>query len=115
MTIEIANLKPHQQRAIEEMLSVWEILGDIGSSQTVCFYADGDDGFRPTIKVNGRKPRQYPNRLKRFMQARNARLTAYFIDQNDEAFANDPQPAPGPSPAGGIMTGGTTSPVAQTK
>ena len=56
MKIEIKNLTTAQEVALEDMLSVWEYLGSIGSSRWTAFYADGDGNFRPKITVNGKKP-----------------------------------------------------------
>ena len=57
MKIEIDNLTPRQEAAIEDFLLTWMRLGEWGSSRFTAFYADGDGDFRPKIKVNGEKPK----------------------------------------------------------
>lgn len=56
ITIEIDNLTEPQRLAIEDILSMWQHLGCIGSSRWTAFFADGDGNFRPKITINGRKP-----------------------------------------------------------
>ena len=59
LTIEINNLTEAQAIAIEDMMSTWVSLGNMGSSRWTKFYADGDGNFRPKITVNGRKAKHF--------------------------------------------------------
>jgi hypothetical protein len=56
LIIEIDNLTEPQRLAIEDLLSMWVHLGEIGRSRWTAFYADGDGNLRPKITINGRKP-----------------------------------------------------------
>lgn len=56
LEIVIDNLTEAQAIAIEEMLAIWQSLGNIGSSRYVAFFADGDGNFHPQVKINGERP-----------------------------------------------------------
>lgn len=59
MNIVITDLTEAQELAIKDMLFQWKVLSAVGSSRWVCFYADGDGNFRPSILVDGFQPQPF--------------------------------------------------------
>ncbi len=61
LNIEIDNLTHAQALAIEYLMKMWEVTGNVGASRSTNFFSDGDGNFHPEIKLNGRKPRWFTN------------------------------------------------------
>ncbi len=57
INIEIDNITEPQKIAIEDMMSTWIQLGNLGCSRWTAFFADGDGNFRPKIKIDGNDPK----------------------------------------------------------
>ena len=55
ITVEIDGITEPQAIAIEDLFATWVHLGNVGSSRSTSFYADGDGNFRPKITVDGRE------------------------------------------------------------
>jgi len=54
LNISIENINKEHKKAIEIFFEVMQNLGDIGGSQWLSFYSDGDGNFRPKITLNGK-------------------------------------------------------------
>ena len=52
MTVTIDNITEAQGLALKAMFNYWQLLGSMGSSRTVSFYADGDGDFRPKVRTS---------------------------------------------------------------
>ena len=52
LTVTLRDVTPAQAIALEAMFRHWQVLGAIGSSRWVAFFADGDGNFRPKVEVN---------------------------------------------------------------
>jgi len=50
LKVEISNLSNHQYEGFKVLLSSLEYLGAVGASRILRISADGDGGFRPTVK-----------------------------------------------------------------
>ena len=60
-TIEIEGLTEAQEIALEDMMRMWTLLGNIGASRFTSYFAAGDSDFHPKIKFNGHVPMFFVN------------------------------------------------------
>jgi hypothetical protein len=81
LEITIDNLSESQAKAIEDLLAVWQWLGDEKMSIWTSYFADGALGFTPDIKVNGEQP-------KRFMMDIGNRLAQIKVVTEDGDFTD---------------------------
>ena len=79
LEITIDNLSESQAKAIEDLLAVWQWLGDEKMSIWTSYFADGSLGFTPDIQVNGEPP-------KRFMMDIGNRLAQIKVATEDGDF-----------------------------
>lgn len=79
LEITIDNLSESQAEAIEDLLAVWQWLGDEKMSIWTSYFADGALGFTPDIQVNGEPP-------KRFMMDIGNRLAQIKVVTEDGDF-----------------------------
>jgi hypothetical protein len=79
LEITIDNLSESQAKAIEDLLAVWQWLGDEKMSIWTSYFADGALGFTPDIQVNGEPP-------KRFMMDIGNRLAQIKVVTEDGDF-----------------------------
>jgi len=79
LEITIDNLSESQAKAVEDLLAVWQWLGDEKMSIWTSYFADGALGFTPDIQVNGEPP-------KRFMMDIGNRLAQIKVVTEDGDF-----------------------------
>ena len=59
ITIEIDNITEAQRQAIEDMMALWQHLGEQGGSRWTAFFSDGNGGFCPEITVDGKPAERF--------------------------------------------------------